>query len=273
MPALFTTMSSLPECSCTAAIMAAIEAGLDMSAAEILDADLEFSGKFGPPPFDAGGIAEAVENDVRTGSGQSAGHADADAAAAGLSGDERDFSVQFAGGGGGAHGGCFRCLSAAMFNEARTPGEPAAAPVSAVKRPHMLWSLVSWRMSADSSTTGLSVRFFHQCDRTLHLRFRLARRVQDRHAAGAGVFDDLALDDIDDGWAVGVAMPGDDAARLDHQLAQPLQAASRFDRLFGEVDTGDHGVGDALRGCGHRLWSGQRRACPPDTLRPWRQRR
>src|SRR5262249_21676205 len=69
----------------------------------------------------------------------------------------------------------------------------------------------------------------------------LARLVQDRDRAVAGVFDDLALDDVDQRGTISMAVPRHDAAGLDHQLANPLQMIVELHRLLRQVDAGQHG--------------------------------
>src|SRR6516162_9165726 len=84
------------------------------------------------------------------------------------------------------------------------------------------------------------------------LRPDVAGLVHDRISAVAGVFDDLALGDVDDRGAVAVAVPGHDAAGLDRELAEPQLAILDVRRLLLEVDGGEHRVGDALAGVGGR---------------------
>src|ERR1700737_3612161 len=50
------------------------------------------------------------------------------------------------------------------------------------------------------------------------LRRDLAGLVQNRHGAVAGVFENLALDDINERRTVAMAVPRNDAARFDHEL-------------------------------------------------------
>src|SRR5262245_8001830 len=52
------------------------------------------------------------------------------------------------------------------------------------------------------------------------LRPDIARLMHDRIGAVAGVFDDLALGDVDDRRTVAVAVPGHDTARFDRELAE-----------------------------------------------------
>src|SRR6266496_722667 len=77
----------------------------------------------------------------------------------------------------------------------------------------------------------------------------VARLVHDRNRAIAGVFDDLAFDDVDDRRPIAVAVPGDDTARLDDELAQAQLTLRDFGRLVRELDRGEHRIGDALGGC------------------------
>src|SRR5215831_4790456 len=85
-------------------------------------------------------------------------------------------------------------------------------------------------------------------------RFRpdVAGLVHNRIGAIAGIFDDLALGDVDDGRTVSVAVPGHDAARLDRELAKTKLALLDVRRLLLKIDGGEHRVGDALAAMGHR---------------------
>jgi hypothetical protein len=76
----------------------------------------------------------------------------------------------------------------------------------------------------------------------------VARLMHDRNRAGAGVFEDFALDDVDNRRPIAVAVPGDDAARLNHELAQTQLAFLEFCRLIGEIDGGEDRIADALGG-------------------------
>src|SRR5262249_26138575 len=78
------------------------------------------------------------------------------------------------------------------------------------------------------------------------LRPDIAGFVHDRISAVAGVFDDLALGDVDDRGAVAVAVPWHDAARLDRELAETQLAILDVRRLLLEVDGGEHRVGERL---------------------------
>src|SRR5262249_32121506 len=80
----------------------------------------------------------------------------------------------------------------------------------------------------------------------------VAGLVHDRIGAVAGVFDDLALGDVDDRRTVGVAVPGHDAARLDRELAKAELTLLDVGRLLPGVDGGEPRVGDALPGMGDR---------------------
>src|SRR6185295_11228055 len=68
---------------------------------------------------------------------------------------------------------------------------------------------------------GLVARVLPPMRRGVRLRPDLAGLVNDRHRAGAGVFDDLAFCDVDDGGTIAVAVPGNDSAWLDGELAEP----------------------------------------------------
>ena len=73
----------------------------------------------------------------------------------------------------------------------------------------------------------------------------LAGLVNDRPGAVAGIFDDFALLDEDQRWAVIVAVPGDYAARLNHELAESQLTVGDLRFLFAEIDRAERGVGHA----------------------------
>ena len=58
---------------------------------------------------------------------------------------------------------------------------------------------------------------------------------------------DRAGDDVDEGRPVGVAVPGNDAARLHHEPAQPEHALVGLHGFLRQVDGGQHLVGHVLR--------------------------
>src|SRR3974377_2166016 len=74
----------------------------------------------------------------------------------------------------------------------------------------------------------------------------IAGLVHDWNRAVAGVFDDLAFGDVDDGGSIAVAVPRHDAAGLDGELAEAELALLDVRRLLFEIDGGKHGVGHAL---------------------------
>jgi hypothetical protein len=74
----------------------------------------------------------------------------------------------------------------------------------------------------------------------------LARFVHDRHRAIAGLFGDRALDDVDDGRTVGVAVPGYNAAWLNDELAQAQRAAVNPRWLLGQINRGKNHIGYSL---------------------------
>src|SRR5882724_2484271 len=76
----------------------------------------------------------------------------------------------------------------------------------------------------------------------LLLRADLAGLVMDRRRAVAGVFDDLALGDVDQGKAIVVAVPRHDSTRLDHHLAEAQLATLDLRHLLAEVDCAERGV-------------------------------
>ena len=88
---------------------------------------------------------------------------------------------------------------------------------------YMLWSFGSFSRSAESSTTVLSPRFFHQCETSGVSATTSPALCTIGTAQFDGVFDDLAFDDVDDRRPVGVAVPRHDAARLDGELAHAEQ--------------------------------------------------
>ena len=108
-------------------------------------------------------------------------------------------------------------------------------------------------MSNDSSTTGTLPVFCHQCDGQMGLARHIARLVQDRHGAVAGVLIDLARDDVDQRRPVAVAVPGHDAAGLYFEAAHAHEVALERDLFVGEIDLGQHLVGDVLGGGGRGL--------------------
>src|SRR6266542_5245426 len=105
----------------------------------------------------------------------------------------------------------------------------------------MFLSDLSCRMSAESRTTVLSPVFFHQCEVVWISRATSADLCTIGTAQVlAYSIDDLAFDEVDDRRPVAVAVPGHDAARLDHELAQSQLAVLEFRRLLGKVDRGEH---------------------------------
>jgi hypothetical protein len=72
--------------------------------------------------------------------------------------------------------------------------------------------------------------------RALGLLGDVAGVMDDRHGAVAGVLGDLTNGDVDQGWAIVVAVPGHLAARLDREPAHAEQAALHADGLGREVD-------------------------------------
>src|SRR6516225_372602 len=81
----------------------------------------------------------------------------------------------------------------------------------------------------------------------------IAGLVHNRNRAVAGVFDDLAFSDVDDGGTIGVAVPRHDAAGLDGELAEAELTLLDVCRFLLEVDGGKHGIGDALASVGDGL--------------------
>src|SRR5215468_1501872 len=108
---------------------------------------------------------------------------------------------------------------------------------------------------ADEQYDGLAAVVLPPVRGAAGLRPDVAGLVHDRHRAVAGVFDDLAFRDVDDGGAVAGAVPGHDAARLDRELAETQLTVLDPSRLLLEIDGGERRVGDALGGMGRRLAS------------------
>src|SRR5262249_24317309 len=77
--------------------------------------------------------------------------------------------------------------------------------------------------------------------------------VHDRNRAVASVFDDLAFGDVDNGGAIGMAVPRYDATGLDGELAEAELTLLAICRLLLEIDGGKHCIGDALAGVGDGL--------------------
>src|SRR5262245_57570309 len=75
----------------------------------------------------------------------------------------------------------------------------------------------------------------------------VAGLVHDRTGAVRRVFDDLAFGDVDDGGTVGVAVPGNDAAWLDRELAHAEIPALDVEWRLADVDRGDDRVGHSDR--------------------------
>src|SRR5262249_12077880 len=70
----------------------------------------------------------------------------------------------------------------------------------------------------------------------------IAGLVDDGHRAIVAVFDDLALDDVDQRRPVVMAMPGNDAAGLDHEAPQALHMSRRLERRLAEIDRSQDGI-------------------------------
>src|SRR5262249_47845328 len=121
-----------------------------------------------------------------------------------------------------------------------TRGSPAVRA-----RSHVVVVLVVQHV-ADEQDDGLASIVLPPVGGAAGFRPDLAGLVHDRHGAVAGVFDDLAFGDVDDGGTVGVAVPRHDAAGLDGQLAEAELALLDIGRLLLEVDCREHRVGDAL---------------------------
>ena len=92
--------------------------------------------------------------------------------------------------------------------------------------------------------------------RRVRLGRDITRAVNDRHGAGAGVFDDLALDHVDERGAICMLMPGHDPTGFDLQPSQTQHAVLHIGGLPREIDGSEHIVGDAARGCRIHLLTG-----------------
>ena len=110
----------------------------------------------------------------------------------------------------------------------------------------MLWSFGSLSRSAESSTTVLSPRFFHQCEMPLVSATTSPALCTIGTAQLLAYSSISTFDDVDDRRPLAVAVPGHDAAGLDHELAH-AQAAILDALLLVHVDRGDDCVGDADR--------------------------
>src|SRR6516165_11640968 len=84
-------------------------------------------------------------------------------------------------------------------------------------------------------------------------RSHFARLVHNGNRAVAGVFDDLALRDVNNRGTIAVAVPWHDAARLYGELAEPELTLLDVGRFFLEIDGGEHRIGHALARLGDWL--------------------
>ena len=73
----------------------------------------------------------------------------------------------------------------------------------------------------------------------------LAGLVNDRPGAVAGIFNDFALLDEDQSWAVIMAVPWNYAAGLNHELAESQLTVGDLCLLFAEIDRAERSVGHA----------------------------
>src|SRR5262244_974412 len=119
---------------------------------------------------------------------------------------------------------------------------------------HVIVALVVQHI-AHEQHDGLAARVLPPVRGGIGLRPDLAGLVHNRYRTGAGVFDDLAFRDVDDGGTVAMAVPGHDAARFDGQLAEAELPVLDRGRLLLEIDGGERRVGDTLGGMGCRLAS------------------
>src|SRR6266702_4063747 len=100
---------------------------------------------------------------------------------------------------------------------------------------------------ADIQNDGLGPEILPPVRGAEYLGPDIAGLVQNRLGAVAGIFDDFALLDIDQGRPVVVAVPWHDAARLDRQLAEAQFAVFEVCGLLLEIDRTQSHVGDADR--------------------------
>src|SRR5262245_14623187 len=77
------------------------------------------------------------------------------------------------------------------------------------------------------------------------LGYDVACLVHNRSGAIARIFVDHAFGDVDDGGAIGVAVPRHYAARLNGELAHAEVPAVDIERPLGDINRGDDGVGHA----------------------------
>jgi hypothetical protein len=80
--------------------------------------------------------------------------------------------------------------------------------------------------------------------RTLDFGSNLTGLVNDRGRAIAGVFDDFTLLDENERWAVIMAVPGNYATRLNHELAEAQLMIGNLCFLFAEIDRAERSIGD-----------------------------
>ena len=138
----------------------------------------------------------------------------------------------------------------AVVPKERRPREAGVLDGRGASPAHIVCSsscLSSWKRSAESSTAAvLPIVLPPMLDAEL-LDRDLAGLVLDRNRAVAGVFVDLARDDVDQRRPVLVAVPRHDAARLHDELAQAQAAVGERDLLLAELDHAEHVVGHVLR--------------------------
>ena len=103
-------------------------------------------------------------------------------------------------------------------------------------------------MSAEISTTGFLLVFFHQCDRPPCSTDRspVLCTIGTWQWLEYSVIDTGY--DVDQGRALAVAVPGDFAAGLDVETAHAQVMAGNGDLLLGEIDLAEQLLGDVLVG-------------------------
>jgi len=91
--------------------------------------------------------------------------------------------------------------------------------------------------------------------RAVDLATKVSGLMNDRHRAVAGVFDDLALGDVNQSRTVFMAVPRHHAARLDRQFAKPELTILDHGRLFAQIDRTKRCIDEADSRRGDRLAS------------------
>src|SRR5262249_49170255 len=135
-----------------------------------------------------------------------------------------------------------------------TPDQQWSATLRAAAwaRLHVLVGLVVEHV-ADEQHDRLLAFVFPPMLRGIGLRPDLAGLVHDRHAAIAGIFDDLTLRDVDDRRTVAMAVPRHDAAGRDRQFTEAKLPLLDIRGLAFEIDGSKRRIGYAFGGMRHHL--------------------